>query len=432
VLVCLTPITVLLATRLARLPVDPVLGAYAVLTLCTLATVMYIAFACYDDPSESPSVAAWRPLVSCLVAARDEEGNIERCVRSLLGSTYTRIEVIAVDDGSTDATGERLAALAAESESLQVIALRQSVGKKRALTRAAAVAKGALLVFTDSDCVVEPDAIERIVTTFAAKPDLGAASGHARALNADRNVLTKAQDTWYEGQFSVWKAAESVFGAVTCISGPLAAFRREAIWNYFPAWAEDRFLGREFPFATDRQLTALVLAQERVGPRLQQLHADSPFLEVRYPVRRWRVEYVASARVRTIVPDSVRRLFRQQVRWKKSFIRNLFFTGRHYWRRGPGPSLLFYSHVLFVLAMPVMALRHLVWFPLHGAWTLSGLYVCGIGVKGSAWALAYRARNPGCRRWVYRPLMSLMATAFFSLLLLYSAITLRRSVWARG
>jgi hypothetical protein len=94
--------------------------------------------------------------------------------------------------------------------------------------------------------------------------------------------------------------------------------------------------------------------------------------------------------------------------------------------------MLFYSHVLFVLAMPFMALRHLVWFPLHGAWALSGLYVCGIAVKGSAWALAYRARNPGCGRWVYRPLMSFMTTAFFSLLLIYSAATLRRSVWARG
>lgn len=431
-LLCLTPITVVLATRLAHLRIDPLLGAYAVLTLCTLTTVMYIAFACYRDPSESLSAGPWRPLVSCLVAARDEEGNIEPCVRSLLDSSYGPIEVIAVDDGSSDATGERLAALASEHDSLVVVSLPRSVGKKRALTRAAARASGELLVFTDSDCVMDRGAIERVVAAFAAKPDLGAVSGHARALNADRNLLTKIQDTWYEGQFSVWKAAESVFGSVTCISGPLAAFRREAIWNYFPAWAEDRFLGREFPFATDRQLTAFVLAQQRVGPRLQRLYADSPFLGVRYPARPWRVEYIASARVQTIVPHTLRRLFRQQVRWKKSFIRNLFFTGRHYWRRGPVPAMLFYSHVLFVLAMPFMALRHLVWFPLHGAWALSGLYVCGIAVKGSAWAFAYRARNPGCRRWVYRPLMSFMTTAFFSLLLIYSLATLRRSVWARG
>jgi len=53
-----------------------------------------------------------------------------------------------------------------------------------------------------------------------------------------------------------------VFGSVSCVSGPLAGFRREAIWNYFPAWAADSFLGREFRFATDRQLTGYVLGQE--------------------------------------------------------------------------------------------------------------------------------------------------------------------------
>lgn len=65
---------------------------------------------------------------------------------------------------------------------------------------------------------------------------MGAVSGHCRALNAETNLLTRIQDCWYEGQFSIKKAFESVFGAVTCVSGPLAAFRRESIYNYIPAW----------------------------------------------------------------------------------------------------------------------------------------------------------------------------------------------------
>jgi cellulose synthase/poly-beta-1,6-N-acetylglucosamine synthase-like glycosyltransferase len=424
--------TVLLATRLANLGVDPLLGTYAVLTLCTFTAVAYLAFACYADPSDPAPAWSPPPLVSCLVAARDEEQNIERCVRSLLNSTHQPIEVIAIDDGSRDSTAELLTALASESDGLEVVLLAESVGKKRALTRGVQRARGEIIVFTDSDCVVAPDAVERVVRAFAADPEIGAVSGHARALNAERNLLTRVQDTWYEGQFSVWKAAESVFGAVSCISGPLAAFRREAIWNYFPAWAEDRFLGREFPFATDRQLTAYVLAQDRVGSRLQRRYAGSDFLRVQHPARRWRIEYVRSATVQTIVPHTLRRLIRQQVRWKKSFIRNLCFTGRFYWRRGVVPALLFYSHVMFVIAMPFMALRHLVWLPLDGAWGLSALYFCGVTVKGFAWGLAYKARNPGCHRWVYRPLMSLMTATLFSPLLLYSALTLRKPVWVRG
>jgi hypothetical protein len=60
------------------------------------------------------------------------------------------------------------------------------------------------------------------VPIFLADAEIGAVSGHCRALNGDRNLLTKIQDSWYEGQYSVRKAFESVFGAVTCVSGPLA------------------------------------------------------------------------------------------------------------------------------------------------------------------------------------------------------------------
>jgi cellulose synthase/poly-beta-1,6-N-acetylglucosamine synthase-like glycosyltransferase len=220
---------------------------------------------------------------------------------------------------------------------------------------------------------------------------------------------------------------------VSCVSGPLAAFRREAIWNYLPAWAEDEFLGREFRFATDRQLTGYVLGQKWIGRRLKEQNASSPFVaDVDHRERHWRVEYVKSATVLTNVPSSLRLLIRQQARWKKSFIRNLCFTGGFFWRRGAAPSLLFYSHALFVLATPFMAFRHLVWLPAHGEWLLSGLYVAGVVVKGSIWAVAYRVQNPGCSRWMYRPLMSLMGAFLFSPLLLWSLATVRRQVWVRG
>ena len=62
------------------------------------------------------------------------------------------------------------------------------------------------------------------------------------------------------------KAAESTMGSVTCVSGPLAVFRRDAVWNYLPAWAHDRFLGGEFRFATDRQLPGTCSASGGSAP----------------------------------------------------------------------------------------------------------------------------------------------------------------------
>jgi cellulose synthase/poly-beta-1,6-N-acetylglucosamine synthase-like glycosyltransferase len=310
--------------------------------------------------------------------------------------------------------------------------LKANQGKKKALTAGAELAQGEVLAFTDSDCVLAPDALSRCVQALVGHPDLGAVSGHARALNADATILTRAQDTWYEGQFRVLKAAEAVFGSVTCVSGPLAVFRREAILNYLPAWAADTFLGQEFRFATDRQLTAYVLGQKWIGHRLKQQHADSRFVrDVDYAELEWRVGYVRSAKVLTTVPPFWRGFIRQQVRWKKSFVRNIFFTGGFMWRRGVGPSVIYYGHVLWSVAAPIMVIRHLIWAPANGWWLLTILYLCGVLVKGTAWGLAYKFDHRDSTRWRYRPLMSLLSAVALSWLLPYSIATIRRGKWSR-
>jgi cellulose synthase/poly-beta-1,6-N-acetylglucosamine synthase-like glycosyltransferase len=433
VVAALTPILLLLLTRTGKAADAPILGAYGILSLGTAALVMYLAFARYRDPSTKAPVTDETPLATVLVAVKDEIQVIRRCVQSLLESSYRPLEFVVVDDGSTDGTREELARLEAENPELKVIYMPRSVGKKRALTAGVEHANGRVLVFTDSDCVMAHDAIERVMMAFAADPNIGAVSGHGRALNAEQSTVTRMQDTWYEGQFSVWKAAESSLGCVTCISGPLAAFRREAIYNYFPAWANDTFLGKEFRFATDRQLTAYVLGNKWVGKKLKKRYAGSGFVTREdHPVRSWRVEYVKSARVWTIVPPTMKKVMTQQARWKKSFLRNLCFTGKFYWRRGPLPAALFYSHALFVLATPIMAFRHLIWLPAHGRFTLVAVYFVGLFLKGSFWAIAYKVENPHCTRWIYRPLMTLASAVCFSAILPYSIVTLRKGVWARG
>ena len=428
----LLPLTVILAVKAAQLGTQVLVNIYGIGVLSSTIVIMYVAFTNYRDPSTDAARLDAHPLVSCLVAVRDDVDLIERCVTSLLAQSYGHVEVIVVDDASTDGTKDLLAELSTRMP-LRVVSLDENVGKKRALTVGAEHALGEYFVFTDSDCVLHPDAIERCMLAFQAHPGLGALSGHARALNADTNILTRTQDVWYDGQFGVAKAAESVFSSVTCVSGPLAAFRREAIYNYLPAWAGDRFLGGEFRFATDRQLTGYVLGQEWIGARLKAQYATSPLVSaVDYPARRWGVAYVASAHAFTQVPDTFPKMIRQQVRWKKSFIRNMFFTGRFYWRRGVYPTAIFYSHAVWVGLAPLLAFRHLIWLPLHDRWFLVGLYLAGVTFKGAIWGIAYRLQNRGDHRWIYRPLMSLLSAVVLSWLLVYSAATLRRSVWTRG
>lgn len=107
------------------------------------------------------------PLVSVIVPARNEEGNIAACVRSLLAQEYPNLEVIVLDDRSTDRTGAILAGLVATDPRLTVLAgapLPEGwVGKCWAVHQAAQRARGDWLLFTDADTVHGPATVGSVV-----------------------------------------------------------------------------------------------------------------------------------------------------------------------------------------------------------------------------------------------------------------------------
>jgi chlorobactene glucosyltransferase len=101
------------------------------------------------------------------VPARNEERNIERCVRSLLSQPYASWELIVVDDGSTDATPAILSRLAAGSPRLRVMRAPPLpagwVGKNAALTAGSAVASGDWLLFVDADTTHERGMLPAVI-----------------------------------------------------------------------------------------------------------------------------------------------------------------------------------------------------------------------------------------------------------------------------
>lgn len=105
------------------------------------------------------------PAVSIVVAARNEERGITAGLRSLLAQDAPRLEVVAVDDRSDDATGaimDRLAAAEPRLRVLHVTALpRGWLGKNHALWLGASAAAGELILFTDADVVMAPDTLRR-------------------------------------------------------------------------------------------------------------------------------------------------------------------------------------------------------------------------------------------------------------------------------
>lgn len=391
----------------------------------------------YADPAEvvkkrKLNSGKKKPFVSCICAVYNDQYVIKSCVESFLNSTYTNKEVIVVNDASTDKSWEVLQKYKNHPQ-VRLINLKKNVGKKKALAEGVKVAKGEIYAFTDSDSVVAPDALEKIISVFVCDPMIGAVSGHGRALNADNNLLTRIQDAWYETSFSVEKAYESSYGCVTCVSGPLAVFRKEAIFNYIPAWENDSFLGKEFRFATDRQLTGYVLGSKQIEKKLKAKYKDSFFVKSQnYEPKDWRVVYCNSAKVWTNVPDTFGKMIKQHVRWKKSFIRNLFFTGSFYWRKPMPASLKYYAGCLITIAGPFIVARHLIYLPSQGSPMAAIFYLGGILFIGSLYALAFKIDNPDSKMWVYRPLMSIMSTLILSWLIFYSALTIRNPIWHRG
>jgi len=420
---------IVLGKLLFHIGVDPFLWLYGVLvTLVTFATFLG-AYYYYKDPAldpPDPRVTNLTPKVSFVVPVKNEERLIRRCIESIVNQTYKNLEIVVMDDGSTDGTTDILKALKLEL-GIKAYRMRVNVGKKKAIEAAIRHTTGEIFAFVDSDSVLAPDAMERLVAAFNAHPDAGAVSAHGRALNADKNLLTKIQDTWYEGQFRLSKGLESVYGAVTCASGCLSAFRREAIEPHIHAWANDRFLGKEFRFATDRTMTGHVLrdrpreAADMASATANGGTHDAP--------KQWEVLYSASARVQTEVPSTWGKFLRQQTRWKKSFIRNLFFTGRFYWRRPALAAWAFYLGVLFVLVGPLIAFRAIYFLTASGDFLSAPLYLSGVTFVGLLYGLDYKIRNPDSHYWIFRPLMSLISTFVLSWLLIYAALTIRNPNW---
>jgi chlorobactene glucosyltransferase len=113
------------------------------------------------------------PRVCVLVPARNEEGNIAPCVRSLMAQNYPDFEVVVLDDESTDGTWDVLARLAEESPRLRVLRGRPLpggwIGKNWACHQLARAADGELLLFTDADTRHAPDTLQRAVAAFQAE-----------------------------------------------------------------------------------------------------------------------------------------------------------------------------------------------------------------------------------------------------------------------
>ncbi|KAG1390363.1 hypothetical protein G6F59_015233 [Rhizopus arrhizus] len=127
-----------------------------------------------------PPALAGDPLVSILVPCFNEAGNGEETLLAALNQNYPHIEVIAINDGSSDGTAAMLDRLAASQPKLRVVHLAQNQGKAMALRMGALAARSEYLVCIDGDAVLDPDAAAYLVAPLIDNPRVGAVTGNPR------------------------------------------------------------------------------------------------------------------------------------------------------------------------------------------------------------------------------------------------------------
>jgi cellulose synthase/poly-beta-1,6-N-acetylglucosamine synthase-like glycosyltransferase/peptidoglycan/xylan/chitin deacetylase (PgdA/CDA1 family) len=267
-----------------------------------------------------PRPSGFQPPVSIVVPAYNEIAGIEKAVRSLASSEYPEFEVVVVDDGSTDGTGDLVDALGLP----RVRVIREpNRGKAEALNTAVAAASYDLIAAVDADTVFEPGTLEALVRPFA-DPGVGAVAGNTKVGNR-RSLLGLWQHLDYITGFNLDRRLYDVLGCMPTVPGAVGAFRRGALLE--------------------------------VGGFSSDTLAEDTDVTIALGRRGWKVVYAEDARGFTETPGSLGGLWRQRYRWSFGTMQSVWKHKGALFRRRDGrigaiglPYL-----ILFQITLPLLA-----------------------------------------------------------------------------
>ncbi len=168
----------------------------------------------------------YRPPVSVLIAAYNEDKVIARTVESILANGYEDLEILVVDDGSKDRTLEVLRDGFADNPRVRILT-QPNGGKSAALNNAIAHAAHEILVAVDADTLFRPGTIGKLARHFK-DPRVGAVSGNARVGNK-RKWITRFQSIEYIYGFNLDRRALDYLNAITVVPGAVGAWRKALV-----------------------------------------------------------------------------------------------------------------------------------------------------------------------------------------------------------
>ncbi|MDD5262795.1 MAG: glycosyltransferase [Methylacidiphilales bacterium] len=358
------------------------------LVLIRTVTVVILASRQKLDQSADWLDSPFHPPVSVVIAAYNEAKVIKNTIRSILENSYPGLlELVIVDDGSSDNTSQVIESAYAGRQNLQVMRQENS-GKAGALTHGLRAAKYDILVFVDADTQLANGAIQLLIQPLE-QPAVGAVSGQARVGNNTR-WLGRCQWLEYICGFNLDRRAYALLDAITVVPGAIGAYRREAI---------EKVGG--FTHDTLAEDTDLTLSLHRAG---------------------YQVAYAGNAIAHTEAPESIRSLFKQRFRWAFGTMqclwkhRDMLFNPRYRWLGFFSLPSIWIFQIILVAFMPladllavialVQGAAPVVWIYI-GVFMFTDLFLAALACSfegmpiGQSWPILPM-------RLLYRPLLSLV------------------------
>jgi cellulose synthase/poly-beta-1,6-N-acetylglucosamine synthase-like glycosyltransferase/peptidoglycan/xylan/chitin deacetylase (PgdA/CDA1 family) len=376
--------------------------------LILIRTALLLSVAAGHAYRRRPSRWSWGPPVtepvSVIVPAFNEARTIGPAVRSMALSAHPGVEVVVVDDASTDGTADVVRDL--RLGNVRVITT-PSGGKAGALNTGVAFATHDLLVMVDADTLLEPDAVHRLVQPLA-DPRVGAVSGNVKVGNR-QGLLGRWQHIEYVIGFNLDRRLYDALGCIGTIPGALGAFRRQAL-------ADAGGLQHD-TLAEDTDLT---IAVQRAG---------------------WRVVFEPAARAWTEAPTGLRQLWRQRYRWSFGTMQALWKHRRAVFDRGPagrfgrrGLPLITVFTVLLPLLAPLLDIMSLYGFLVLDRSEAAIGWLVMMAVQALTALIAFRMDDESLRPLWSLPLQQVAYRQLLYLVLLHSALTAltgRRLGWQK-
>jgi peptidoglycan-N-acetylglucosamine deacetylase len=281
--------------------------------------------ATYDRLRKVPVLAGpdYKPAVTVIVPAYNEEKVIEQTVRSVLASDYPNLHTIVVDDGSSDRTTQVV-----EEKFAQEIAdgrvrllTKKNAGKAEALNYALRFTDDEIYVGIDADTVIAPNAISLLVPHFA-DPGVAAVAGNAKVGNRV-NLWTRWQALEYITSQNFERRALNVFGAVSVVPGAIGAWRVAAV-------------------------------RQSGGYHLDTVAEDAD-LTMSLLENGWRVVNEDRALAFTEAPTNAKGLMRQRFRWSFGILQAVWKHGKAIRNRSRLGWIALPNIIVFQIVLPLLS-----------------------------------------------------------------------------